>query len=104
MRELLGSCRRATTAETRFTWVSTDFVAERKLHFPIWEPYSGETRGFHAWNIARALEEELRFRSADETAKDTLAWYKSAEAAERKRLAGPKPEEESTALTAWHNL
>jgi len=45
----------------------------------------------------------LRFRPCEETAKDTLAWYKTQEKVEkgRTRLAGPSPEAEAKLLAAW---
>jgi hypothetical protein len=43
----------------------------------------------------------LKFRSQEQTVKDTLAWYKTQTEGGRTRLAGPKPEKEAELLAAW---
>jgi hypothetical protein len=45
----------------------------------------------------------LRFRPADRTVKDTLAWFKTQEKAEkgRTKLAGPSAEQETKLIAAW---
>ncbi|HMC58725.1 MAG TPA: NAD-dependent epimerase/dehydratase family protein [Candidatus Solibacter sp.] len=101
--DLLQSCRQATRAETALTWVPAGWLAKKKPKpaFPIWEPFEGETRGFHTWNITRAVKAGLRFRPHSQTVADTLAWYKTQDESGRTRLAGPKPETEAELLEAW---
>jgi 2'-hydroxyisoflavone reductase len=85
-------------------WIPTGLVAQQKdWDFPIWAPYAGETKGFHTWSNARALKAGLKFRPAAETVKDTLAWFKTQEKAEkgRTRLAGPNAEQEAKLIAAW---
>ncbi len=85
-------------------WIPTAFLAAQKdIDFPIWAPFEGETKGFHTWSNARALKAGLKFRPAAETVKDTLAWFKTQEKAEkgRTKLAGPSAEQEAKLIAAW---
>ncbi len=99
MGAFLEACRTATPVKHH--WAPAAFIKRQKLAFPIWEAYEGETRGAHAWNIARALKAGLRFRPAAETAKDTVAWYHSPASEGRRKLAGPTAEQEAAGLAAW---
>jgi 2'-hydroxyisoflavone reductase len=102
MGALLDACRAAGSAKGTLTWVTPGFLEKQKLDLPIWAPYEGETRGFHVRSNARALRAGLTFRPVAETVRDTLAWYKGRSPGDRTALAGPKPEQESAALAAWH--
>ena len=85
-------------------WIPTEFMAKQEgIEFPIWAPYVGETRGFHTWRNDRAVKAGLRFRLALDTAKDTLAWYKTQEKLEkgRNKLAGPSADQEAKLIAAW---
>ena len=85
-------------------WIPTEFMAKQEgIEFPIWVPYVGETRGFHTWRNDRAVKAGLRFRLALDTAKDTLAWYKTQEKLEkgRNKLAGPSADQEAKLIAAW---
>jgi 2'-hydroxyisoflavone reductase len=100
--DLLQSCRKATPAESTLTWVPAAWLAKkRNASFPIWAPFEGGTRGFHTWNVTRALRAGLRFRPYSQTVADTLAWYKTQDESGRTRLAGPKAEAEAELLAAW---
>jgi 2'-hydroxyisoflavone reductase len=51
----------------------------------------------------KAIAAGLRFRPAEETAKDTLAWYKTLPEDRRGKLkAGLAPARETEVLSAWH--
>lgn len=100
--DLLQSCRHASKTESTLTWVPAGWLAKKpEATFPIWAAFEGETRGFHTWNIARAMKAGLRFRPHSQTVADTLAWYKTQDESGRTKLAGPKPEAEAELLTAW---
>jgi 2'-hydroxyisoflavone reductase len=99
---LLSACQNATAAKAALTWIPPAFLAGRKdFEFPIWAPYTGETRGTHTHSNVRAVKAGLRFRPIEATVRDTLAWYKSQPAEGRVRLAGPTPEQEAALLAAW---
>jgi len=102
--EVVKACQKAGSATSSPTWITPAFLAKQEgLEFPIWAPFEGDTKGFHTWSNARALKAGLRFRPIDATVKDTLAWYKTQEKAEKGRikLAGPSAEAEAKLLAAW---
>lgn len=103
MRAMLKGCQSATGADTTFTWAENDFLKEQKVSFPIYVPPSGETRGFHQVSIARALASGLKFRSIEDTARDTLDWHKSLPPELQAKILPPEPtrEREAEILKAW---
>jgi 2'-hydroxyisoflavone reductase len=63
---------------------------------------TGDTAGFVCQSIRHALDQGLTFRPLADTARDTLAWFKTQPAARQASLhAGLNPERESTVLAAW---
>jgi 2'-hydroxyisoflavone reductase len=100
--DLLQACRNATRSGGSLAWVAGEWIARQAPDaFPIWAPFSGETRGFHTWKNTRALKAGLKFRPFEQTVRDTLAWYKTQSEGGRTRLAGPAPEKEASLLAAW---
>ena len=100
--DLIQACRKATKTEHSVTWVDGVWVRKKAdEYFPIWAPYSGETRGFHMWKNTRAVKAGLKSRPYSETVADTLKWYKSQPENGRTKLAGPAPEKEAQLLAAW---
>ena len=101
---LVAAFQKAGNLSASPMWIPADFVAKQEgLEFPIWAAYAGETRGFHTWRNDRAVKAGLRFRPALDTAKDTLAWYKTQEKLEkgRNKLAGPTNDQETKLIAAW---
>jgi len=101
---VIKACQKATPSKSTIVWLPVDFITKQEgLDFPIWAPYEGETKGFHTWSNAKAIKAGLRFRPVEETAKDTLAWFKTQEKLEkgRNKLAGPTAEVEAKVLAAW---
>ncbi|PYL40698.1 MAG: epimerase, partial [Verrucomicrobia bacterium] len=67
---------------------------------PVW---AGDETELARTNISRALAKGLTFRPLAETARDTLAWFKSQPQDRQSYLrAGLTPEREAEVLTAWH--
>lgn len=100
--DLLQACRNATTAANSLTWVPGDWIRrEANEAFPIWAPFSGDTRGFHLWKNTRAVKAGLKFRPYAQTVADTLRWYKTQSEGGRTKLAGPAPEKEAQLLAKW---
>lgn len=103
MADLLESCRTASNSNAKFVWADTAFLEKQKVapwsDMPVWVPASGDTAGFHRVSSARAIAAGLTFRSAVDTARDTLTWFK-AEPAERQAAlrAGLKPAREAELL------
>jgi 2'-hydroxyisoflavone reductase len=105
--EMLEGIKTANKSKANFTWVSTDFLQEQKVQpwsdIPVWVPPKGEEGGMGRINIQRALGKGLTFRPLAETARDTLAWFKSQSAERQAKLkAGLSAERETEVLAAWH--
>lgn len=98
---MLEGIKSAENSSAKFTWVPADFLAQQKVEawsdMPVWT--SAEESGLSRVNISRALATGLTFRPLAETARDTLAWFKTRN---RKLKAGLWPEREAEVLAAWH--
>jgi 2'-hydroxyisoflavone reductase len=102
---VITACQNATKTPSTITWIAGEFVAQQKdVDFPIWAPYSGDTKGFHTWKNARAMKAGLRFRPMEKTVQDTLTWYQGQLKEEKGRVKLAFTAEQETAmLTAWKN-
>lgn len=102
---MLAACREASGAKATFTWVDAKTLEELKIapwsDMPCWVPPFGETAGSRRVNNGKAVGEGLTFRPIVETARDTLAWWRTLPEERRSRLnAGLTPEREAAALAA----
>jgi 2'-hydroxyisoflavone reductase len=104
---MLETIKTANKSNATLTWVNADFLEAQKVapwsDMPVWIPPRGEEAGGAQINIQRALAKGLTFRPLADTARDTLAWFKSQPAERQAKLkAGLTPERESEVLAAWH--
>jgi 2'-hydroxyisoflavone reductase len=100
---MLEGIRDALKTNAKFTWVSEDFLAQQKVQpwsdMPVW---TGKEGALSRTKIDRALNKGLTFRPLAETARDTLAWFKSLPQDRQSKLrAGLSPEREAEVLAAW---
>jgi 2'-hydroxyisoflavone reductase len=104
---LLEACRRITRADTRFVWANLAFLTAQKLigsdaadsrALPIWNPPVGEDAGAALVSSARAVSHGLRFRSLEQTIRDTLEWQKQRPPAQQTLQAGLSPQREAQLL------
>jgi len=97
--ELLEACRSAPASDARVTWVTDDFLLEHGvgewLELPLWLADPSMAAADRV-DVSRALAAGLRFRSLEETARDTL------ERAETRDGVGLTPEREAELLAEWH--
>ncbi len=105
MGAMLEGCRGTTGSDASFTWVSEEFLLERKVtpwaDLPVWLRWNnGETRGMLAVDISRALAEGLTFRSIEDTARDTLAWHRTRGESYESRV-GLTRDRERELLAEW---
>ena len=103
--EMLDGIKGALNSNTKFTWIPADFLKQQKVEawsdMPVW---AGDELGLARTNISRAQAKGLTFHPLTETARDTLAWFKSQpQDRQSKMRAGMTPEREAEVLTAWHN-
>jgi 2'-hydroxyisoflavone reductase len=101
---MLDGIKDALKANARFAWASEQFLTEQKVQawsdMPVW---AGAEDGVTRASISRALAKGLTFRPLANTARDTLAWFKSLPQDRQTHLrAGLTPERETEVLAAWH--
>ncbi len=99
---VLDACQKAAAKPATLHWANTaDLKPFTDVEFPIWAAYEGESKGFHTWSNARAVKAGLTFRPIETIAKDTLDWWKTVAADDkRKHLAGPAADKEAEMLKA----
>jgi len=100
---MLDGIKAALRSNATFTWVAEDFLTQQKVEpwsdMPVW---TGKDSGLALAKIDRALNKGLIFRPLAETARDTVAWFKSLPQDRQAKLrAGLTPEREAEVLTAW---
>ncbi|HEY6911001.1 MAG TPA: SDR family oxidoreductase [Myxococcales bacterium] len=103
MRRFLESVRKAATRPAALTWVPEKFLEEHKVSawqdMPVW---AGAAGGFTQIDCRKAIGKGLRFRAPEETAQDTLAWWKTLPEDRRAKLrAGLPADREKEVLAAW---
>src|SRR5437588_9394425 len=100
---MLDGIKEAEKSNAKFSWVSEEFLTQQKVEawsdMPVW---AGKESGIARTNISRALSKGLTFRPLTDTARDTLAWFKSLPQDRQSTLrAGLTPGREAEVLTAW---
>jgi 2'-hydroxyisoflavone reductase len=104
MREVLDACKQVAKSDARFTWVPAEFLGKQTgVDPPIWVPHEGDSKGFHTWSNARAVNAGLKFRTIADTAGATLEWWKAQPEDRREKLrGGMSAEKEAELLAAWY--
>lgn len=105
MADLLGTCRRVTASDARFTWVPDKFLNEQGagawMELPLWIPEDrAEMAGFLRCSSDKAIAAGLTFRPPAETVRDTLAWDRTRPT-NTEHHAGMTAEREAAILAAW---
>jgi len=105
--EMLETMKSALSSNARFTWASADFLEAQKVapwsDMPVWIPPRGEEAGGSQVSNKRGLAKGLTFRPLADTARDTLAWFKTLPQDRQSHLkAGLPPEREAEVLAVWH--
>ena len=105
--EMLETMKSALSSDAKFTWVSADFLEAQKVapwsDMPVWIPPRGEEAGGSQVSNKRGLAKGLTFRPLADTARDTLAWFKTLPQDRQSHLkAGLTPQREAVVLAGWH--
>jgi 2'-hydroxyisoflavone reductase len=100
---MLDGIKTALQSSARFIWADEKFLTDQKVQawsdMPVW---AGAEDGITRTNISRALSKGVTFRPLDETALDTLAWFKSQPPDRQAHMkAGITSERETEVLAAW---
>jgi 2'-hydroxyisoflavone reductase len=103
MSGMLDGIKAALKSSANFTWISEQFLTDQKVQawsdMPVW---AGAEDGVTRTDINRALGKGLTFRPVADTARDTLAWFKSLPQDRQAHLkAGVTPEREAEVLANW---
>ncbi|MBB1060092.1 NAD-dependent epimerase/dehydratase family protein [Marilutibacter spongiae] len=104
---ITAPCPQPPGAQSSVTWVPADFLEAQGVSawqdMPAWIPARGEYAGFGRTRTTRAQAAGLRYRSLEETVRDTLEWWRGQPESRRaKPKAGLAPEREADVLRAWH--
>ena len=107
MGEMLGGIKTGLNSDARLTWADAEFLRKRGVaawsDMPVWIRPQGSSAAMPRTSIKKALAEGLTFRPLDETARDTLAWFKTLPEDRRTALkAGLTAERERALLAEWH--
>ncbi len=100
---MLDGIKETLKSNANFTWASEQFLTKQKVQawsdMPVW---AGAEDGLTRASISRALAKGLTFRPLGDTARDTLAWFKSLPQDRQSHLkAGLTSEREVEVLAAW---
>jgi 2'-hydroxyisoflavone reductase len=100
---MLDGIKEALKSNAKFVWANEEFLTAQKVEawsdMPVW---TGKESGMSRTNINRALSKGLTFRPLGDTARDTLAWFKSQSQDRQSKLkAGLTPERETEVLAQW---
>jgi len=100
---MLDGIKAAEKANSNFIWVSEEFLTQQKVEpwsdMPVW---AGKESGIARTSITRAVGKGLTFRPLGDTARDTLASFKSLPQDRQSKLrAGLTSEREAEVLAAW---
>lgn len=104
---MLDGIKSAIGSDAKFTWADAGFLEAQKVSpwddMPVWIPPASEGGAMSRTSIKKALADGLTFRPLPDTARDTLAWFKSQPEERRATLkAGLTPEREKEVLAEWH--
>jgi 2'-hydroxyisoflavone reductase len=101
---MLDGIKDALKSNPTFTWAPYDFLKQQNVvawsDMPVW---AGDELGLARTNISRALSKGITFRPLGDTARDTLAWFKTQKPERQAKLrAGLTLEREKEVLAALH--
>jgi len=107
MKSFLDGVKRGVGGDAKLTWVPASFLEKQNVRswadMPAWIPNEGGAMGMTQLDCRKAIGAGLKFRSVEETAKDTLAWYRTTPDDRREKpKAGLSPARETEVLAAWH--
>lgn len=94
------------TPPPKAEWIDADFLATQDVtpwaDMPVWVPSEGDSAGFAATKVTRALSAGLSIRPLTDTVEATLRWHLArANAATLPLKAGIAPAREAEVLKAW---
>ena len=81
-REFVNLIQKGVGGNATFTWVDADFLRANGANpygkeLPVFQVMKGRTAGFARFDITPELKAGLKIRPMDDTARDTLAWFRT---------------------------
>lgn len=110
--KLLEVSKQVTGANPVITWAPVEFLRAQGListelvrspPLPLWDPPTGESAGMALVRCDRAVAKGMKFRTIEQTVRDTLAWQKGRAPEDQIMKAGLKPEREAELLKLLKN-
>lgn len=100
--EVMQACKAVSGSDARLTWVDDALLAEHEvrpfMEMPLYVP-GDAVEAFMTINVQKAIGAGLRFRSLEQTVRDTLAWVDTL-AGDPPGAGGLTPEREAEVLAA----
>jgi 2'-hydroxyisoflavone reductase len=106
-REFVSRIQQGVGSNPTYTWVDADFLRANGANpygreLPVFQVMKGRTAGFARFDLTPELTAGLRVRPMEDTARDTLAWWKTLPAERQAAIkTGFTPEREGALLKAW---
>lgn len=106
VKAMLEATKKAARSDATLVHADAAFLEKNEVsawqEMPAWVPGTGDSAGFSRVNCKKAIGKGLKFRPIEETAEDTLKWWKTLPAERTAKLkAGLAPEKEANVLKAW---
>ena len=107
MGDLQEDCAAVTAADVTPQWVSSEFVRDNEIAaqggLPIWDDPTGEYAHLLTVDSSRAAQAGMHNRPPRETARDTVAWWKTLPPDRTATIrAGLSADREAELLALWH--
>jgi 2'-hydroxyisoflavone reductase len=106
-REFVSRIQKGVGSNPTYTWVDADFLRANGANpygreLPVYQVMKGRTAGFARFDLTPELKAGLKVRPMEDTARDTLAWWKTLPAERQAAIkTGFTPEREAALLKAW---
>ena len=101
---MLDACQAASGSDARFQWATAVWLEARGVQpwsdMPAWIPPKGEYAGFGSIDTSRATSAGLRIRPVEQTARDTLEWFRSLPDERQAKLRAGLPADREQKLLA----
>jgi 2'-hydroxyisoflavone reductase len=106
-RAVVDQIHAAVGGTGRYTWVDADFLRANGANpygreLPMFQVMRGRTAGFARFDLTPELAAGMTTRPIGETARDTLAWFRTLPAERQAAIkTGFTPERERELLAKW---
>jgi 2'-hydroxyisoflavone reductase len=106
-RQFLEGVKKGVGGNAVFTWVDADFLREHGAapygrELPVFQVMRGRTAGFARFDLTPEIKAGLTLRSTEDTARDTMAWWRTLPPERQARpLTGFTEAREKEILAAW---